>query len=333
MTTVPNANEKRNGEFEFISDKNNSYTIMLSIKTNSYIELIASEKSNIFKKSFSNQYTLEQLKDIKYFILFDNLEEIFDEILDRIKNNEISLKENNNNLIISISLPISKIKEIKFELFEHKKDEKETISDLTKIILEVKKENEILKKELNDMKEKINLLFDNLYISNLDSLIIDNNMDYNKMLKAWINPFKNIKCELLYRLSRDGDQISTFHNLCDNKGPTLTLYEIEDGNKIGFYSPLSWDNHSKFKSDMETFMFNLTKFQKYKKTTNECSIYCYNDHGPWTKGFGCNVESLKKLSVIKVISSYFNNSINILPGISSGWKVYTVKELEVYKII
>ena len=210
---------------------------------------------------------------------------------------------------------------------------KQKINELIKLIIELKKENTELRKELNEMKDKINLLFDSLYMSNLDSLIINNNKEYNKILKGWINPFKNLKCELLYRLSRDGDTKSTFHQLCDNKGPTLTLYEMEDGNKIGFYTPLSWDSQSEFKSDLETFMFSLTKFQKYKKLTSSCSIYCHYSCGPWTKGFGCDVESIKKLRIINVINSYFDGGINILQGINSGWTVFNVKELEVFKII
>ena len=60
-------------------------------------------------------------------------------------------------------------------------------------------------------------------IQNLDSLIIENNIKYNKILKNWINPNMKIKSELLYRMSRDGIETDTFHNLCDNKGPTIIL--------------------------------------------------------------------------------------------------------------
>ena len=80
-------------------------------------------------------------------------------------------------------------------------------------------------------------------------------------------------------------------------------------------------------------MFSLTKAQKYKKITSSSSIYCYSNCGPWTKGFGCDVSSLKKLRVINVINSYFDGGINILQDISSSWKVFNVKELEVFKII
>ena len=39
----------------------------------------------------------------------------------------------------------------------------------------------------------------------------------------WINPQNELKTELLYRMSKDGESYDDFHNLCDNKGPTLTL--------------------------------------------------------------------------------------------------------------
>ena len=86
---------------------------------------------------------------------------------------------------------------------------------------------------------------------------------------------------------------------------------------------------------METFMFNLNKKHKYKKITNECSIYCNYDHGPWTKGFGTDsgCGTIRKIRVINVINSYFKNGIDILPDINSDWKFFNVKELEVFKII
>ena len=63
-------------------------------------------------------------------------------------------------------------------------------------------------------------------IYNLNSLIIEKNIKYNKILKNWLNPNMKIKSELLYRMSRDGIEYSTFHNLCDNKGSTITLIKL-----------------------------------------------------------------------------------------------------------
>ena len=106
----------------------------------------------------------------------------------------------------------------------------------------------------------------------INSLIINNNINYQNSIKKWIDKNNEIKAELLYRKSRDGDQISTFHRLCDNKGPTLTLFETNDGNLGGLYTPLSWDNNSQWKGDYDTFLFNLSKNIKYKKN-NKFILY------------------------------------------------------------
>ena len=119
------------------------------------------------------------------------------------------------------------------------------------------------------------------YILNLENSLIINKEEIKK-IEEWINSNGKKKEELLYRLSRDGDQISKFHQLCDNKGKTLTLFQIEDGNKCGIYTALFWDNNSSWKNGMEAFIFNLNKNEKYKKTKNAHSILCDNNHGPWT---------------------------------------------------
>ena len=65
---------------------------------------------------------------------------------------------------------------------------------------------------------------------------------YYQYIKTWINSSKNIKMKLLYRLSENDNKYSTFHQLCDNKGPTLTLFHVTDGNKVGFIPHCLWDH-------------------------------------------------------------------------------------------
>ena len=75
-----------------------------------------------------------------------------------------------------------------------------------------------------------------------------------------------IKANLLYRLSRDGPEISTFHKLCDNKGATLTLIHVKNiEDKIGFFVNSSFDSVSEWKQDENSFLFNLNKNKKYQK--------------------------------------------------------------------
>ena len=124
---------------------------------------------------------------------------------------KITIIEETNSVIISIPLPSSKIKEIIFELKEDEKNDKEIIKELMKLVNEQKNEISNLKEELNELKnfkKEVSLLFKN-YINNLDSIIINNNL-YNSISKNWINPTKRIKGNLLYRLSRDGPETSTY---------------------------------------------------------------------------------------------------------------------------
>lgn len=41
---------------------------------------------------------------------------------------------------------------------------------------------------------------------------------------------------LLYRGSRDGWTYADFHKLCDEKGPTITLFKVKDGPCIGGFT-------------------------------------------------------------------------------------------------
>ena len=348
-----------NLEIEIKSDKNNIYSLVLNADTYSYLNIKATQINDLFKKTFLNQFSVDEIKENKYFFMFDDLKEICNEISERIKKKEMKLKENLDGLNFIISLPSTKIKEIKFELKEEEKNDKDKINNLNELILKLKEEiNEIkfnhnkeindLKnivnnqnKEINEMKEQINIFLnyikgkENKILGLKNSLIIKNNIEYNKLIKSWINPNKKIEGELLYRLSRDGDTISKFHELCDNKGPTLTLFKTTDGNKGGIYTPLSWDSTSGSKNDLETFLFNLNICKKYKKIKNDNSIYCSNDHGPYTTCFGFYKDNqMRKIYHLGTnINSYYENGAECLPNnVRGNTKLFDVKEVEVYQI-
>ena len=120
--------------------------------------------------------------------------------------------------------------------------------------------NEPLNKSI---KTLCGIIFDN------NSLIIGNNKEYSNILKNWINPYKNIRGELLYRLTRDGPLYQAFHNRCDNKGPTLTLINDENNLITGGFTPLNWDSNSEWKRDNETFLFNLSNKKNIIITLNQ----------------------------------------------------------------
>ena len=232
----PSTNEKQlkfKLEIEINSNKNNNFSVSFYANSYSFLEIKSIQKNDLLENSFYNKFSKDTIKENKYFYQFDDMKEICNELSERIKMKEIKLIENNDNIIIVISLPSSKIKEITFQLNKNIKTEKEQINNLTKIVFELKNEINELKTivnnqrtEIDELKNQIKIWLDykneidnKIYIS-MNSLIINNNKEYNRRLKEWINPNKIIKSELLYRLSRDGEELSKFHELCDNKGPT-----------------------------------------------------------------------------------------------------------------
>ena len=326
---------------KIISDKNNEFSVLFQSQSNSEIFIEALQSNNLFQKVYSNIFPIEKIKKNKYFYQFDNLKEICEELTERIEKEVISLNEKNTCIILSIPLPSSKIKEIIFELNEYaKKNDKQIIDEITLLIN--KQKNDIANinkdiKELKEFKNEFSFLLNN-YILNLDSLIIDNN-NYNNSLKNWINPNKKIKANLLYRLSRDGPEISTFHQLCDNKGPSITLFHLKQGNKIGFFINDSFDSISnKWRTDNDSFIFNLEQNKRYKKKKGLLSIsstfFCGSMCGPNVNGLGCYDNY--KLNIIFfssiLLGNVFENGSEILPPISIQ-KEYEVNELEIFQII
>jgi len=210
----------------------------------------------------------------------------------------------------------------------------------SKIIFYPKEENEIISfikniKNFGSIKEYFgsNNLID-------ISKIIGGNYQYSQSIKNWINSNENenLKFELLYRLSENGEKFSKFHELCDNKGPTLSLFHINDDNKIGIYTPLSWDSYSDWKNDIETFIFSLNKNKKYKKLKEDMSILCKKNGGIYVYGLGIqetNCNSMKELVYYpNTRQKIFDNSSEILPNDMKEKSLsFTLKEVEVFKTL
>ncbi len=82
---------------------------------------------------------------------------------------------------------------------------------------------------------------------------------------------------LHYRGSTDGWMAKDFHRNCDNKGPTLTLLQIEDGDCIGGFTNQSWSSPEEieYKTDPGAFLFNLTRRTSFPCLDHKWAIFCY----------------------------------------------------------
>ena len=63
---------------------------------------------------------------------------------------------------------------------------------------------------------------------------------------------------LLYQISRDGSSPITFHEKCNNKGPTITIIKTDDGHIFGGYNPISWINEAMYNECDDSFIFSLS---------------------------------------------------------------------------
>ena len=144
--------------------------------------------------------------------------------------------------------------------------------------------------------------------------------------------------ELLYRGTRDGMSSDTFHNKCNNKGPTISLFKNEKGYLFGGYASIDWTSYGGYKSAPDSFIFTLTNMynispSKFPNSDTSKSIYDRSSYGPC---FGDDI-------TIQFNSRYYTNfpysykdvlgkGYSIFKGDNDNNK-FNLKEIEVFKLI
>ena len=156
-----------------------------------------------------------------------------------------------------------------------------------------------------------------------------------KVSSQWMsNPIKSTI--LLYKASNNGWNVNIFHQLCDNKGPTITIAKLQNGGIIGAYSPISWGLNSGYIYNMETFLFdNNTKYTTAQSAwgPGQYAIYQGSNYGP-TFGGGFDF-SVNQSTLTNNAFTYSNNGKGPL-GVSGppsySYNNYQLIDLEVYSI-
>ena len=312
--------ETPNEDIKYFKTSLNFNDIIFDIEINCQNELLTiriNKQNIILKNIYEKTFSKQELDDSnKYFLLFNNILEIFNKFVDLLKNNffegeikneEIILKVKTILIDFSLNIPMKEnfemnefmkqlneqnielkrkikelekeksqkqIEEIKPNIKNKKRQIKKkiiifllimfcfiqiiTLAKLNKIIEKFNFKNEFFENNLKYLKDQIDEINDNSFYS---SILI--NIDEKNMISNWINPFTKIKYKLLFRASQDGDSMETFHEKCDNKGPTLILIKSKKGKRFGGYNPLSWDSSYTYKNHPFTFLFSLDKKKKY----------------------------------------------------------------------
>jgi hypothetical protein len=313
---TPELKVKKNRKFKAKDKKGKIIEIEMGITQNSII-FKAEINNDIYVKKYINNYSYDQLKQNNIFIFQENIEEIYEQLEIYTNSEEITCKINDNNIIITLFTKIKKYPEINIELKEEFIDNDSKIKILFEKYKTLEAENKILKTEIENLKNIFNKYINEQKseIQNLKNQIlnINNNRKQinertkeiqnkfsdslivkegeSKMICDWINPGKNIniKAELLYRVSRDGDNPEIFHKYCDNKGPTIIFAKINNGFRFGGFSGISWKSEGGWIKDKDAFLFSLNNKLKFMNNNSKATVYHGYDYGP---DFGDNFPQL-----------------------------------------
>ena len=198
MSEEAEINSEKTIDIELNTDRNNSYKVKFTL--DNFIEITANQINDIIHKSYSSKYSFEEIKDNEYFLRYNALDDIFDELKERIYSNQIIIKENDNNLRINI--PLSENNEIIFELRPFIKNNNERLNELTELIIQLKTEMNNIKNETNNLNDKYQNIENN-------EIQLKNE---NKQLKIEIDNMKNKENELIDKNTQIINDINELKN-------------------------------------------------------------------------------------------------------------------------
>ena len=149
--------------------------------------------------------------------------------------------------------------------------------------------------------------------------------------------YNNLKFQLIYKATIDGDSTSDFHELCDNETDVIVAIETEEGKRFGGYTKIGFDSSCKSKIDESAFLFSFDKMKIYKIMKGFKAIVCYPQSGPCFFG--------SKNDIIHIGDNFLtnyshtekkNNTYESLEEdyeLNNGEPQFLVKELEIFKIL
>ena len=108
----------------------------------------------------------------------------------------------------------------------------------------------------------------------------------NALLEAFYSLLgRRAQLQILYQTDIDGFNATTFHQKCNNKGPTVTVVRLADQTVCGGYTTKVWGtSEGSYTNDVGTFLFRL-KFRNqpaaaYKATPSSNFVYSKSNYGP-----------------------------------------------------
>ena len=323
-------------------EENVTTKIIIGIMDDS-IKIIARENIDLYKGHF-NLNNLQE-KD-RYFKMYDKIEDAYDDIITSFSKNNYELIKEGNHLIINLEIEVNYKKNIISLILERNEIKNEDlIKSLYEIASKYIKENSGLKSEIKYLKEKINIMNEKIDFLYNHVKTKENYFDrvFQKcrllkdekqveLVEKWISPSGFFKCKLIYDAKENGDKVTTFHSLCDNKGATLTIISTSDNKIFGGYLSMSFSENSGWIHDEKAFVFSLNYNEKYESLDTTYTFYGGKDRGPTFGGY--NIEIFDSfLSIDKNRYNPYSGTYNFHERYKGSKDQYfRVNELQVYQI-
>ena len=349
MTSPPNALENKINfsSTETFNIQINEQKFKLKISCDEKIMLFEINEENDFQRKEFNLYqSLEELIKIdKFFLQFDNLNEVFNSIKILILNKNLTIIKEDKLMKIKINNPTLnkeffiniplKEKDLKSEidsLIPYVISLNDKINNLEKTIKEIKVVEEKNQEEINLIKNEFNLFKKNCFGYKRMNMFKNSNIvqsDEIDLILSWFEK-KPISFDLLLDSKIDGDSMNAFYNKCENKYPTMIFIKTTENLRFGGYTNEIWPK-SGTKRDENSFVFSLNNKKKYKIINPENAIGAYQNN---YFSFGCGNDLYLYNNCFTRGGGTFKSNYDIPTSyeLNEGKEAFKVSIYEVYHV-
>ena len=223
--------------FMIKNDIFSEFLISISLNINENKMLIHVENISIYSihKTYEKIMSLKDFQKVKYFLMYDSIQDCYDDIFDNDETKNITIKEEINSLNIKFPIPNKKYPSISFTLneMELKLSDKKLIEKQNIII-------DNIKKEYQKINDKLNWILENSLLNiNIikDKIIEQYTYKYTDSIKNIIKTITKTKKYVkkdgeCFKLSFNGHTLDNNTNLFTNKisnGSTLKFESLRIG--------------------------------------------------------------------------------------------------------
>jgi len=103
------------------------------------------------------------------------------------------------------------------------------------------------------------------------------------LIKKWLpSELSKKKFKLLFRGTKDGMNGNTFHQLCNDKGATISVIKTNHGKTCGGFIDLPWKSTNNYMNTSKSFLFSMNEKKKYDVLSGGVSNAGYDNatYGP-----------------------------------------------------